>query len=411
LRRVVIIGMGAVSPFGLGREDLWKKLAAGKSAVSEVDWLRQVKGLRTHLAAVVPEFDVKIIPRKQRRFMSRMSMYTILAAQEAIAQAGLELTEIKSSRVGVVAGSIMSSAYASQSYFEEYLFNGDVSQIKTSLFFQVMGHSIASNLAQMLGVSGRVLAPASACATGLQAIGLAYEMIAQGVQDIVVCGGADELHPLTVGTFDVMDAASTGFSQVPQKTPRPFDSKRDGVVCAEGAGIVILQELQAAREKGAPILAEITGYSCNCNPGGVAVGESESMTDCMMSAISQAGLNPRDLDYINAHATGTRLGDIAEGRAIESLIGSDVLISSLKGHMGHTLGASGALELVASVLMIQNGVLIGTRNLDLPDEKCGGLHYLIANKEAELHNVLTNSFAMGGVNTAMVLRRLSDESR
>ena len=405
MRRVAITGMGAVSPFGLGKDALWEGLAGGKSAVAELEWLRRVKGLRTHLAAVVPDFDVKILPRKLRRFMSRMSMFAALAALEAAEQAGVEPADLNSDRAGVVVGSTMSSTDACQSYFEEYLFGADVSQIKTSLFFQVMGHSIASNLSQLLGVSGRVIAPASACATGLQAIGLAYEMIACGVQDLVICGGADELHPLTVGTFDVMEAASTAFNEEPQSTPRPFDSGRDGVVCAEGAGIVILQELEQARQKGVPVLAEIAGFASNCNPGGRAASESESMADCMNSAIGNAGLKASELDYVNAHATGTRLGDMAEGRGVGQVAGSKTPVSSLKGHLGHTLGASGSMELIASVLMMQQNILIGTRNLTDPDEECGDLNHFVSNKDAELHSVLKNSFAMGGVNTAMVLRR------
>jgi len=276
--------------------------------------------------------------------------------------------------------------------------------MKSGLFFQIMGHSCAANVAQSFGITGRVMAPSAACATSSQAIGYAYEQIAFGRQDAMLCGGADELHPLTVATFDVMHAASTAFNQQPDQSPRPFDSMRDGLVCGEGSGILLLEKRSAAEARGAKILAEIIGFATTSDTSSIANPDAGAMHECMRLALQDAGITGTQLDYINAHATGTLQGDLAEAEATRRLVGDRVPVSSLKGHLGHTLAASGSIELSASIGMMQRGELVATRNLTRIDEGCAGLLHLRQNLKAQPRIILKNNFAMGGINSSLVIR-------
>jgi 3-oxoacyl-[acyl-carrier-protein] synthase II len=273
------------------------------------------------------------------------------------------------------------------------------------MFFKTMNHSCASNTAQALGIRGRVVSPSVACATGTLAIGLAYENILYGVANIMICGGTDEHHVLATAVFDIMSAASCNYNDNPHQTPRPFDVDRDGVVCAEGAGIVILEELEHARERGANILGEIIGFATFSSPGDIANSDSETMADCMDCALSQAGIGAEDVGYVSAHATATTQGDIAEARAICKAVGDKVPVSSLKGHLGHTMAASGALELIASLEMMHNGVLIPTRNLVTVDPDCDVVNLILTKEDITGNVVLKNSFALGGINATILIRR------
>jgi 3-oxoacyl-[acyl-carrier-protein] synthase II len=276
------------------------------------------------------------------------------------------------------------------------------------LFFRVMGHSVAANLAQALGVRGRVLAPASACSTSCQAIGLAYETIAMGRQDAVLCGGADEYHPLTTGTFDLMLAASSAYNNRPDLTPRPFDAGRDGIVCSEGAGVLLLESFDSARGRGADILAEVSGFASTTDPSSLANPDPKPLAECMRLALESANMRARDIGYINAHATATVQGDIAESQAVARVFGREARVSSLKGHMGHTMAASGALETIACIHMLRTQTLLPTLNLECVDPACADVHYVKDVGEASFSAILKNNFALGGVNCSLVLRRYDD---
>lgn len=405
-RRVVITGTGAISPFGAGSKCLWDNLLAGHSAVKSIPSMRELGGLRSSLAAVVPEIDVKVISRKKRRFMSAMSIYSYLAALEAIEMANLSDEQTSNRGTGLCLASTMGSSEESQDFFRELNQSGSIENIKSTMFFKTMNHSCAANTAQALGIRGRIVSPSAACASGALSIGLAYEMIVAGHQEIMFCGGADEHHVVATAVFDIMHAASCNYNDEPEQSPRPFDSDRDGVVCAEGAGILILEEMEHARKRGANILAEIVGFSILSSPGSIAHPDCETMVDCMQLALGQADLNAKDVGYVNAHATATIHGDIAEAQAIGAVVGDKVPVSSLKGHMGHTMGASGALELIASLQMINNDIIIPTRNLENQDSECGGINVIFAPQGVKGGVVLKNSFALGGINSTIIIRRV-----
>jgi 3-oxoacyl-[acyl-carrier-protein] synthase II len=408
-RRVVVTGMGSISPFGRGVDILIESLFAMKSSVAKIPGLADFGGLRTHVAAVVPDMDPKEIPRKYRRSMSKMSIYATLACREAASQGNVTEAQLSGGRLGISMGSTVGSPIATQEFFEDFLTYRSLERMRATTFFQIMNHSCAANVAQTLGITGRILAPSSACSTGCQAIGYGFEMIASGKQDMMFCGGADEFHPLSPATFDVMSAASVRYNDAPHLTPRPFDRDRDGVVCSEGSGVVLLEALDSAQKRGARIFGEIKGFATSSDTSNIADPNTESIEACIRLALEDAGMKADGIDYINAHATGTIQGDIAESAAIDKVFGNNVPVSSLKGHLGHTMAACGALETIASVAMIEKGSLIPTLNLENVDPLCGNIRHVRQVKTANVKTVLKNNFALGGVNTCIVIRRYAHD--
>lgn len=405
LRRVVITGMGAVSPFGRGIDSLMEGLVAGRSGVANIPELAGIKGMRTRVAALVPGIDPREIPRKFRRSMSSMSVFATLACHEAAAAAGVSGEQFAGGRMGVAIGSTVGSPRTMEEFFTDFNSDHSLERMKSTLFFHIMNHSCAANVAQALGITGRILAPAAACSTSCQAVGYGAEMIAMGKQDIMLCGGADEFHPLTAATFDVMNAASVRFNDSPESTPRPFDRDRDGVVCAEGSGILLLESLDSALQRNAEILAEVAGFATTSDPASIANPNAANIEECMRQALHDAGIAPAEVDYVNAHATATEQGDIAECTAISRIFGDRVPVSSLKGHMGHAMAASGTLELAASIEMMRRGLLIPTRNLAHVDPLCGDIRHVRELTGQRIDTVLKNNFALGGVNSSIILRR------
>ena len=409
LKRVVITGMGAISPFGSGVDNLYNALSENRSAVEFCQNMTKLAGLRSYVAAYVKGVDYKQIARKYRRSMSPMSIFATLAAGQALAEAAIGEQECSSGRLGVSIGSTVGSTGVTEQFYADYFSDYSIERMKTTLFFQIMNHSCASNVAQTYRINGRLLAPAAACATGSQAIGYAYEMIAAGRQDMMLCGGADEIHPLTTATFDVMNAASSNYNDTPQQTPRPFACDRDGMVCGEGSGILLLESLQSARQRNAEIIAEVQGFATMCDTGSIANPDGGVMAACMENAMADAGVTAADVDYVNAHATATLQGDIAESHAINSVFGNTVAVSSLKGHLGHTMAASGALETIATVKMLQSGCLLPTLHLDHVDPQCAELDYIKNMRNQAVDVAVKNNFALGGVNTSLVLRRFAGD--
>ena len=409
MRRVVITGMGAVSPLGRGADILVESLIDGKSGVTRLADSVDIGGLRSRVAGLVQDVDPKEIPRKYRRCMSNMSVYATLACQEAIRQAGLGNDVCSSGKMGVVVGSTVGSTQTTQEFFDDFLRSHSLERMKSTVFFKIMNHSCAANVSQVLGINGRILSPAAACSTGCQAMGFGYEMIAFGKQDFMLCGGADEFHALTAATFDIMNAASVSFNDRPHQTPRPFDRDRDGVVCAEGSGILLLESLDSARQRGAEILAEIIGFATVSDPSNIANPDAVSIERCMRQAVMDAEVEPQEIDYINAHATATKQGDIAESEAIYGLFGDAPYVSSFKGHLGHSLAASGALEMIVVIGMLNRACLIPTLNLENIDTKCSMIRHVRNVADAPLKTVAKNNFALGGVNSSLVLRRYDND--
>lgn len=409
MKRVVITGMGAVSPYGKGVDVLIDSLIKGKSGIIRLAELAEIQGLRSWVAGLAQDIEPKEIPRKYRRSMSDMSVYATLASQEALEQSGLNADHCASGRMGVVIGSTVGSTHAIEGFFDKFLSSRSIEQIKSTVFFKIMNHSCAANVSQVLGITGRTMSASAACSTSGQAVGYGYEMIAFGKQDAMLCGGADEFHPLTSGTFDVLNAASVKFNDQPHRTPRPFDRDRDGVVCSEGSGILLLESLDSARRREANILAEIIGFATVSDPSNIANPDVASIQRCMQLALNDAGLQPEEIDYVNAHATATVQGDIAESEALFNLFGGHTPVSSLKGHLGHTLAASGALELIAVVEMQNRGCLIPTLNLENVDESCACIRHVQAIETSNLKTTVKNNFAIGGVNSSLILRRYEDD--
>jgi 3-oxoacyl-[acyl-carrier-protein] synthase II len=251
-----------------------------------------------------------------------------------------------------------------------------------------------------------VLATSAACASSLQAIGTGYDMIRNGRQDVLLCGGAEEVHPTVTGIFDLLYATSVNHNDDPENSPRPFDAARDGLVIGEGAAILVLEEYEHAIARNAEIYAEITGYNTNGSGEHVSQSNAEAMIKCMRGAIEEAGIAPSGFDYINAHATGTLQGDAAEAVAIAEVFGDKIPVSSLKGYFGHTMGASGAIELTASLLMMKNGIVIPGNNLSKPAGDCGGICHPLEIEKREINRIIKNGFAFGGVNASLVCEKI-----
>lgn len=405
LKRVVITGMGAVSPYGTGVEILYQALKSGRSAVTRHPPLEAVKGLRCCIAGVVPDLDEKQIPRKFRRSMSRMSIFATLASLEALSMGQIPDELLHSDQTGVIIGTTVSSPQTQQDFFADYLRDFSIEQVKSSLFFKIMGHTCAANVAQTLGIAGRVMAPSAACATSGQAIGMAFEAIAMGKQRFMFCGGAEELHPLTVGIFDIINAASTGFNADPVRSPRPFDARRDGTVCSEGCGVLLLESLDSALERGVPILGEIVGFAANSDTSNISTPDPDRIEQCMRLALAGANLRPDQADHVNAHATATLVGDPAECLAIQRVFGNTVPVSSLKGHLGHALAASGALEMIVVVRMIGEDLCLPTLNLETPDQDCAMVRLVRHVEQRPMNVVVKNNFALGGVNATIIVRK------
>ncbi len=406
-RRVVITGMGAVSPYGAGSEVLWNGLTNNICTIKPLDPVH-MSGLHFKNASLVPEINSKIIPRELRRAMSPMSVYAVLSAWEALAQAGLSLDDLPPN-LGVCASSTLGSAQALEDFFREYIQTNDIESVRSTVFFKVMSHSVASNIAMACGLDGPLLAPCAACASGLLSIGMAYENIALGKEDYMLAGAADEFHILTSATFDRLGAAS--HEENPLIASRPFDKERDGLVIGEGAGVLFLESLESAQKRNATILAEISAFTTQCSSKSIASPDVNTMQMCMSKTLKNASLNVEDIDYVNAHATATLAGDLAEAKAIEALFGNHVPVSSLKGYMGHTLAASGALEMIASIYMLQEGLIVPNHNLQNPDPACAHLNLLQKTEKKQLKHIIKNSFALGGVYAALILSSYASSTK
>ncbi len=404
LRRVAITGLGAITPLGNNVATLISGIEAGKSAVKYIpEWENNI-GLRCKVGAPVHMENERLIPRQNRRSMGRLSIFAAQAAEEAIKDAGIKTEQLAEGRFGCVIGSTMGSAESIAEAFETISADKDLSNLSSTKFFQCVSHTAAMNVAQYLGITGYVLATSAACASALQAIGTGFDLIRLGKQDIMLCGGAEGLHPTVVGSFDVLYATSSNYNKEPKKTPRPFDSKRDGLVCGEGSGILVLEDLDLARKRGAKIYAEIIGYNSCGNGSHVSESNRKAITFCIQEALKSASITFKDIDYINAHATATIQGDKEEANAIREIFGNSVPVSSLKGYIGHTLGASGAIELIASLIMMQESKIYPTLNLEDPDKDCLGINHVMRAQEKNIDILLKNCFAFGGINAALICK-------
>ncbi len=401
--RVAITGLGIASPIGNDLETALEALRAGTHGITRTDRWRAYGGLDAELIAEVQGLDLNRWTRKQVRTMGRVARLALHATEQAIAQAGLPEETIRGGRCGIAFGSTHGSSDAWERMARSWLLDNDLRGGGSSIYLQFMAHTCAANLAIYYGVTGRVLPTCAACASGSLAIGQAYEAIRAGVQDVMIAGGAEELHPTHVAVFDGMYAASLAHDH-PGSTPRPFDAARDGLVVGEGAGAVVLERWDHAIARGADILGEVIGFGLSCDGTHVTAPSAVGMASAMRLALESAAIPASQVEYLNAHATATEIGDIVESQATFAVLGNRVPVSSTKGHPGHTLGACGAIELAFCVGAMRDGFLPATRNLDQVDPACAPLDYVQTTRSARPRVVMTNNFAFGGINTSLLLQ-------
>ena len=364
--------------------------------------------LNTRLAGPVDDFAVPTHwTRKQLRSMGRVSRLSVKAAEQALQHAGLlDDSSIRDGRMGVACGSSTGSTEEIKA-FGNMLLNSVADGLNANSYIRMMPHTTAANISIFFGLTGRVIPTSSACTSGSQGIGYAYEAIKFGRLPMMLAGGAEELCATEAMVFDALYATSLK-NDAPHTTPRPYDSGRDGLVIGEGAGMLVLEELEHALARGATIHAELVGFGSNADGCHATKPEQLTMRRAMELALEDAGLAPEAIGYVNGHGTATEQGDIAETQATQALFGSRMPISSQKSYLGHTLGACGALESWFSIEMMNRDRYIHTLNLDAIDPRCGDLDYLVGVPRTMQHQyVMNNNFAFGGINTSLIFRRWS----
>ncbi|NOI68270.1 beta-ketoacyl-ACP synthase [Vibrio sp. 99-8-1] len=407
-RRVVITGMSGVTAFGNDWQAIQPKLKACENATQYMPSYEQYDGLNTKLAAPIDHFELpKHYKRKQVRSMGRVSKMATVATENALLQSGLIGHDILTNgQTGVAYGSSTGSTDAVGA-FGIMLSEKTTRAITATTYVQMMPHTAAVNVGLFFGAKGRIIPTSSACTSGSQAIGYAYEAIKHGYQTAMIAGGGEELCPTESAVFDTLFATSLK-NDDPKSTPRPYDSNRDGLVIGEGAGTLILEEYEHAKARGATILAEIIGFASNCDAAHVTQPQMETMQSCMEMAIRDANILPSQIDYVSAHGTATDRGDIAETNATEKALGN-VPISSLKSYFGHTLGACGAIEAWLSIEMMHSGWFHPTLNLTDLDSDCGDLDYITGEgREINAQYIMSNNFAFGGINTSLIFKKEID---
>jgi len=407
MRRVVVTGMAGFSPIGSDWRTIEHNLRIGKTGIRNMAEWEKYGELNTRLGAPILDFDRPAhYSRKKIRSMGRVAMMSTRATELALEQAGLlDDPSIRDGRMGVSCGSSIGSTEAVAD-FGNMLLNHSSSNLNANSYLKMMSHTTAVNIAVFFGLKGRIIPTSSACTSGSQGIGYAYEAIKYGLQDLMIAGGAEELCATEAAVFDTLYATSTRNDE-PHLSPRPFDRDRDGLVIGEGACSLVLEELEHARARGATICAEIIGFGTNADGSHITQPEPTTMQVAMELALQCASIPASEIGYVSAHGTATDRGDIAESHATNQVFGSNVPISAFKSFTGHTLGACGALEAMVAIEMMNRGWFHGTANLDNPDPNCADLHYLTGSGlELSTGCVMSNNFAFGGINTSLIFRRI-----
>ncbi|MCR5184286.1 MAG: beta-ketoacyl-ACP synthase [Opitutales bacterium] len=406
MRRVVITGMSAISALGNDREAMWQRMHVFENCVkNNPDW-EQYKGLRSRLSAPMTDYQMPAYDRKQMRTMSEVSVLGIDATEKALADAGIPQNSetLCGGKMGVAYGSCTGSLvehYTLSTLYEQK----SVSAFNSGTYVKMMGHTVPVNIGLFFKTTGRLLPTSTACTSGSLSIGLAYETIKYGLQDLMIAGGSESLSLPQVCIFDALFATSTK-NDTPEKSIRPFDKDRDGLVIGEGAGTLILEELEHAKARGAHIYAEIVGFGTNTDGTHITNPNAKTMAIALQLALDSAGLDGNAIGYVNAHGTATGRGDIAETTATRNVFKRAVPISSLKSYIGHTLGACGALEAIASIDMMNKGWFAPTLNLENVDPACGELDYITGEgKKIDCEYVMSNNFAFGGINTSLIFKK------
>ena len=401
MKNVVVTGMGIISCIGSGLSEVLSSLKNGKSGIKPNPIYKEM-GFRSHVSGSIDINLSELIDRKVLRFMSEASGFAYLATQEALINAGLDLSSIDTSRIGIVAGSGGASS-AAQIEASDIARAKGPKRIGPYAVTKTMGSTVSAILGTTLKLKGVNYSISSACSTSAHCIGHAAELIQLGKQDIVIAGGAEQEHWTSSSMFDAMGALSSQYNDSPEQASRAFDLNRDGFVIAGGSGMVILEEEEHALKRNAPIIARLAGYCANSDGYDMVSPSGEGATRCMNEALEIYG---GDIDYINAHGTSTPVGDLAELGAIKNVFGdSGPVIGSTKSMTGHSLGATGAQEAIYSILMMQNDFIAPSINIDNLVEEAEGLKIAQIKIEQEVNAVMSNSFGFGGTNASLVFTK------
>jgi 3-oxoacyl-[acyl-carrier-protein] synthase II len=407
-RRVVITACSAITPIGHTKEDIVNSLVHGISGVKamrEDDLLSRYIHSKVFGTVDYPiAYDFK---RVYRKTMGPVAYYACQVAKEVFETAGLDSDFMTSGRLGVAFGSIHGSPTVQRGIYKTF-FGGDRSEyaaIGAVDYLKSMVHTTAVNITKMFGITGRVISSSTACTTSSQSIGYGYEAVKYGMQDAMLCGGADEYDTTTVAVFDNLLACSTGFNETPHLTPRPFDVSRDGLVVGEGAGAVLLEEYEFAKKRGAHILAEVLGFACNNNGGDLILPNLNGITQTIRLCLQDASLPATAVDLVSAHATATKMGDVIEAQAIHAVYKDSPQVIALKSYMGHTMATCGAIETILTLYMMAEGFIAPTLNLHEIDERCGMIRHVQKLVEQNIRIAAIQNFAFGGVNTSLIIKK------
>lgn len=401
--RVVITGMGIYSCIGTSLEEVRESLYQGKSGIV-LDQERKEFGFRSGLTGVVPKPDLKnLLNRRQRISMGEESEYAYLATIAALKQANLDETFMDSHEVGILYGndSVSQAVVESIDIARE---KKDTTLMGSGAIFKSMNSTVTMNLSTIFKLKGINLTISAACASGSHSLGLAYMMIKNGFQDMIICGGAQETNKYSMASFDGLGVFSAREDE-PTKASRPFDADRDGLIPSGGAATLIVESLESAQRRGVPIIAEIIGYGFSSNGGRISTPNVDGPALAMDRALKQSGLKASDIDYINAHATSTPIGDANEAKAIYEIFGSEVPVSSTKSMTGHECWMAGASEVIYSILMMQNDFVAPNINLENPDNEAKKINLISKTKNQKIDVFLSNSFGFGGTNSALIVKK------
>lgn len=409
-RRVVITGLGVVSPVGLDKDEFWSNLLAGKSGIGLIDRF-DVSQFPTRIAAQVRNFDVqKYIPRKDARRMDLFVQYACAAAKQAVLDAALDFSIVDRQRVGVWVGSGIGGIETLEQQHNVLLKRG-VSGVNPFFIPMMIANMASGQVSILFGVHGPNGCTVTACASGTNSIGEALGFIRRGEAEVMIAGGAEAaVTPISIAGFCAAKALSTRNDE-PDKACRPFDAERGGFVMGEGSGIVILEEMEHAKQRGAHIYAELIGYGASGDAVHVVQPDPDGKGAALAfkNALTDAGIEPEQVDYINAHGTGTDLNDQMETKAIKAIFGHhayNLSVSSIKAATGHMLGAAGAVELIATVLSLQNNIIPPTLNLENPDPDCDLDYTPLVARSKPLSVALSDSLGFGGHNAALLVRKV-----
>lgn len=408
-RRVVITGMGVISPVGCSLEEFWNSLTSGKTGIGRITRF-DPSAFATQIAGEIKNFDPSpYIERKALRRMDRFVQFAIVASEQAIKDAGLDFSKEDPRRVGVVVGSGIGGTETWETQHSNLISSGP--DRVSPFFVPMMIIDMASGeISMRIGVRGPNFATVSACASGANAIGESFSIIARGKAEIMITGGSEAaVTPLSIAGFCSMKALSRRNSE-PERASRPFDKERDGFVMGEGAGIVVLEELEHAKNRNAKVYAEVIGYGATADAYHITAPapDGKGVIEAMMGAIDSGSISPTEVDYINAHGTSTDLNDKLETQAIKTVFGEHskhLLVSSTKSMIGHLLGAAGGVELIATALTIERGIVHPTINYEVPDPECDLNYVPNFAVDRKIRVALSNSFGFGGHNACLALKK------